>query len=688
MAVFMLSAAALAAFVFSGGAAATGWFIQIVDRATQSGCDLNELGYDTSLDFGPGNVPHISYYDESNGDLKYATWQQYADGTGHWLIQRVDTKGKVGKDTSIDVSGNVYISYYDDSNKDLKFAYNSAGYWQYEVADNGGGSSRESSFDVGEDTSMHIGSDGLARVSYFNDSANDLKYAIRVGSGGNCGGGKWKCTTIDSNDEVGQYTSLALDAGNKAHISYYDHSHGNLKYAHEVDSGGNCGGGKWRCETIDGSSHNVGEHTSIALDAGGYPQVAYEDESWGDLKYACKTAGGWNIYTVAGDGPGSLHTGEDTSLKIGSDGRPRISFHDETHEDLEFAVRTDVCGAPGTWQMQSVDTVGDQGEDNSLALKTDDTPCISYHDESNGNLKYACQASSPPIVSNIVPSGWITTASAVIGADYADNSGTGINLATVAVYLDSTLLSGCTATQSGVTCPQSGMTEGSHSILIKVNDNVGNSGGGSGNFQVDSIAPAVGAVLPAGSIPPGSATVSAYYSDTGSGVDEGTASLTLDGIPLGGCTVSATEISCSASGLTPGLHAIGGSVSDVAGNTSPIGGSFNVVCDAGKPALTLTCPTGGNVFWGSYADYMLRQLSVNYMVANPGTSDAFDVNITGSSCTNGVTLVAGAAAGDIPAGSSSSVTLKYSVPVGVTAFMAGTMASARDECNNAYTYPN
>ena len=63
--------------------------------------------------------PHISYYDASNDDLKYATL--YASG---WYTQTVDSEGYVGLYTSLalDADGFPHISYYDSSNNDLKYA--------------------------------------------------------------------------------------------------------------------------------------------------------------------------------------------------------------------------------------------------------------------------------------------------------------------------------------------------------------------------------------------------------------------------------------------------------------------------------------------------------------------------------------------------------------------------------------
>ena len=80
-------------------ATSPGWVIRTVDA----------LGY-----------PHISYYDETLGDVKYAT-----RGEDGWRIQTVDATGDVGKWSSIDVSpfGKPSISYYKALSGDLKYAY-------------------------------------------------------------------------------------------------------------------------------------------------------------------------------------------------------------------------------------------------------------------------------------------------------------------------------------------------------------------------------------------------------------------------------------------------------------------------------------------------------------------------------------------------------------------------------------
>lgn len=212
---------------------------------------------------------------------------------------------------------------------------------------------------------------------------------------------------------------------------------------------------------------------------------------------------------------------------------------------------------------------------------------------------------------------------------------------------------------------------------------------GSGKLNMGMIPdhepPLVTGVQPSGTIYDSSGAVVVYYMDSNSGIDTTSVQVQLDGAAMPGCTVTTSQVSCPFSGLTAGLHAITGSVSDNSGNTASISGSFTADC--GKPLLTLDTPTS---FWASYEDYLNNELSVTFSFCNAGTSDAHNVAMVGSISTNSALLVSEVPAivGDIASGSCAPLTVKYAVPSGVSRFRSTVYATAEDGCGATYAYPS
>ena len=203
---------------------------------------------------------HISYYDDYNGDLKYAT-----NGTESWVTTTVDS-GDVGLYTSIavDTSGKAHISYFDDYNGDLKYVTNASDSWVKKTVDSSGY--------VGWYTAIALDTQGKVHISYSNYHNGDLKYATNAS-------GSWVTTTVDRSGDVGWYTSIALDTSDKAHISYFDNTNRDLKYATNASD-------SWVTTTVD-SGGDVGRYTSIALDTLGKVHISYYDGYFSyDLKYA------------------------------------------------------------------------------------------------------------------------------------------------------------------------------------------------------------------------------------------------------------------------------------------------------------------------------------------------------------------------------------------------------------------
>jgi hypothetical protein len=161
-------------------------------------------------------------------------------------------------------------------------------------------------------------------VSYKDITNGDLKYATCAAS---CAvATNWQAATVDAAGNMGVNTSLAVGAGGRLHVSYGDDSNFDLKYA---TCAATCDvGSNWQAATVDAAEF-VGEYSSLAVDAGGRVHVGYFDQtsSGGGLKYAtcaasCEVVANWQAAKVDPTG----FVGAHTSLVLGARGRVHVSY--------------------------------------------------------------------------------------------------------------------------------------------------------------------------------------------------------------------------------------------------------------------------------------------------------------------------------------------------------------------------
>jgi hypothetical protein len=87
------------------------WDIDVVD-------DVGNVGWTTSLALDSEDRPHIAYFDNTNDNLMYATFN------GMWHVVCVDDTGDVGIGMSLAIDEDDWpvISYIDSTNGYLKVA--------------------------------------------------------------------------------------------------------------------------------------------------------------------------------------------------------------------------------------------------------------------------------------------------------------------------------------------------------------------------------------------------------------------------------------------------------------------------------------------------------------------------------------------------------------------------------------
>ena len=242
------------------------------------------VGTYTSIGIDSNDDVHISYYDSTNGDFKYAT-----DKSGSWVTTSIDTSGIVGHYTSIAIDSNddVHISYYDYTNGDLKYATDKSGSWVTTSIDTSG--------NVGAYTSIAIDSNDDVHISHQDFSNGDLKYATDKS-------GSWVTTSIDTSGNVGAYTSIAIDSNDDVHISYYHITNTELKYI-----------------GLDSSSNVLGYSVSPALPAG-----LSLDLGTGEISGTPTATSSSATYTITARNSGG--TGTTTVTIVVNDAVPVIAY--------------------------------------------------------------------------------------------------------------------------------------------------------------------------------------------------------------------------------------------------------------------------------------------------------------------------------------------------------------------------
>jgi len=340
------------------------------------------VGQYTSVAVSAGN-PAVSYYDYTNGILKVLRCGNASCTSGNTVFIADYASGFASMSLSLDSAGYPVLSYYDIENDYLKLMHcndpNCAGGDESIVF-------LELVGMIQSSTSLALDSSGKPVISYHNQDSGDLK-VLHCGNA-NCTSGNI-ISTADAAGYVGDHSSMKLDTSGKPVVSYHDGTNNQLKLVHCGDA--NCAAGN--IINYPDTAVGVGVNTSLALDASGNPVISYHDVTQGDLKVThcddpnCTSLG--NSVTSPDTG-GTDDVGEDTSLALDASGKPVISYYDNTNQNLKVLHCNDPNCDPfvgGAENPITVDQTGNVGRQPSLALDVNGYPVISYYDITNRDLK-------------------------------------------------------------------------------------------------------------------------------------------------------------------------------------------------------------------------------------------------------------------------------------------------------------
>lgn len=408
------------------------WQIDVIDFT-------GDVGYMPSLALEPGTEdPYISYYDNTQGDLKLA----FPVGEG----------GDCGPSNRWSCNS---LSFQNITDFGLysSLAFNSAGDWgiAYQNVENGTNEFRGLPATGGQElffepienpgviltlmNNMRYSQSDVSHVSYglldLNQGDAFIKHAQYVGQFGNCGEGQWDCETVVETTAVGLgiFNSLAVFQ-ELPHIFYRDINQ-HLSVAVKTFIG-NCGlANDWSCFALDPSVIVNGMISSYITDSGDFLGVAYIGND--ALRYAYAVPEGQGncgvLYSeyecVYIDLVGSPPDNQFLATSLGVyNGQPIIAYTDVDDWagaalKVAYPQANGNCGPldgnqQHTWQCETVD--GGLGRSSvgfypSLQVDSDGRIHIAYYDDTSHNLKYALSDISivpTPTVTPTPPPGALT----------------------------------------------------------------------------------------------------------------------------------------------------------------------------------------------------------------------------------------------------------------------------------------
>jgi len=222
----------------------------------------------------------------------------------------------------------------------------------------------------GHGSSIAIDAQNTRHISYFNYKEGSIKYAFfKYGIGMK----KYEGAIIDSTaynivniPATVIFNSIAVDKMEFAHVSYSRCFEDNVQHVDNDLYYATNSSGKWQSTLVD-KEGNSGGYNSIGIDSKGKIHIAYSEYPY-NLKYATNINGNWETTIIDPIQVIHCHIGIDSNDKL------HISYMDHSSLNLKYATNIN-----GYWETIVLDSLS--GWDNDLAIDSHDKIHISHFTE-------------------------------------------------------------------------------------------------------------------------------------------------------------------------------------------------------------------------------------------------------------------------------------------------------------------
>lgn len=334
-------------------------------------------GFGKPLDMAAKSDGRFMLLGAADAITGYGLQVAYVDTTGA-LSNTIQTSD--GRLDTIDLaeSGPAAIAVARDGNLLIggRRGDGASGYQLVKIDDGGIDVKRPDHFAEARGNDIARDSAGGVHLTYFDATDRVLMYAYRAPNG------LWNPpVTVDDTPESGHYLSIAIDAGDRPGIAYFDGYLGDLKYAFSPSDG------QWNTQLVEGMGI-VGLYPSLQFDTLRRATIAYYKKTGGDLKLAALQPGGEWSYELIDE---VNDVGRSPSLVAQPiNGRWSIAYTDTTTGDVKLAWRTKLR----TWSLETAATTAGGADYLSLAYNPSTEPAgvyqraaISYFDAFAADVK-------------------------------------------------------------------------------------------------------------------------------------------------------------------------------------------------------------------------------------------------------------------------------------------------------------